>query len=73
MNASKRQNPLFYQTSSEIPLVSRAEGIYIWDEDGKRYIDGSSGAVICNIGHGDPTILAAITQQAQSTFFTYRT
>jgi adenosylmethionine-8-amino-7-oxononanoate aminotransferase len=73
MNASKRQNPLFYQTSSQIPLVSRAEGIYIWDEDGKRYIDGSSGAVICNIGHGDPTILAAITQQAQSTFFTYRT
>ncbi len=73
MNASTRQNPLFYQTSSQIPLVSRAEGIYIWDEGGKRYIDGSSGAIICNIGHGDPTILAAITKQAQSTFFTYRT
>ncbi|MBE0584901.1 MAG: aspartate aminotransferase family protein [Desulfofustis sp.] len=73
MNAATRQNPLFYQTSSQIPLVSRAEGIYIWDEDGKRYIDGSSGAIICNIGHGDQTILAAITQQAQSTFFTYRT
>lgn len=73
MNASTTQNPLFYQTSSQIPLVSHAEGIYIWDEDGKRYMDGSSGAIICNIGHGDPAILDAITQQAQSTFFTYRT
>jgi adenosylmethionine-8-amino-7-oxononanoate aminotransferase len=67
------QNPLFYQTSSVTPIVSRAEGIYIWDESGKQYIDGSSGAVISNIGHNDPKVLAAINNQAQSTFFTYRT
>jgi adenosylmethionine-8-amino-7-oxononanoate aminotransferase len=66
-------NPLFYQTNSLLPMVSHAEGIYIWDEDGKKYIDGCSGAVICNIGHGDAGILETINNQAKSVFFTYRT
>ena len=73
MKKTSCQNPLFYQTSAATPIVARAEGIYIWDESGKQYIDGSSGAVICNIGHNDPKVLEAITHQAQSAFFTYRT
>lgn len=54
-------------------MAARAEGIYIWDETGKKYIDGSSGAIICNIGHGDSKVLEAIKEQGKSTFFTYRT
>lgn len=73
MNNSAAANPLFYQTSSATPMVSRAEGIYIWDEAGKEYIDGCSGAIICNIGHGDSKVLATINEQAKSAFFTYRT
>lgn len=73
MNKDAAANPLFYQTSSAAPMVSRAEGIYIWDESGKEYIDGCSGAIICNIGHGDSRVLAAINEQAGSAFFTYRT
>ncbi|WP_136810802.1 aspartate aminotransferase family protein [Desulfosediminicola flagellatus] len=73
MNNNQTTNPLFYQTNSATPMVSRAEGIYIWDEAGKEYIDGCSGAIICNIGHGDERVLATINAQAQSTFFTYRT
>ncbi|MEE4166341.1 MAG: aminotransferase class III-fold pyridoxal phosphate-dependent enzyme [Desulfocapsaceae bacterium] len=66
-------NPLFYQTNTCTPIVSHAKGIYIWDDSGKKYIDGSSGAIICNIGHGNQSVIAAIKQQAESTFFTYRT
>lgn len=66
-------NPLFYQTNSATPMVDRAKGIYIWDESGKEYIDACSGAVICNIGHGNEQVLETITRQAKSTFFTYRT
>jgi adenosylmethionine-8-amino-7-oxononanoate aminotransferase len=73
MKKAADSNPLFYQTSSVTPIVSRTEGIYIWDESGNQYIDGSSGAVISNIGHNDPKIIAAINDQAKSTFFTYRT
>ena len=73
MNRIAAANPLFYQTSASTPIVAKAEGIYIWDEAGKKYIDGCSGAIICNIGHGDAAVLAAINEQAHSAFFTYRT
>lgn len=64
---------LYYQTSMSNPFVGRAEGVYIWDHTGKQYLDGSSGAVICNIGHGDKRILEAINKQAEQAFFSYRT
>lgn len=64
---------LYYQTSMSNPFVSKGEGVYLWDHNGKQYLDGASGAVICNIGHGDPRVLEAITEQAKQTFFCYRT
>jgi adenosylmethionine-8-amino-7-oxononanoate aminotransferase len=49
--------------------MARAEGIYIWDVDGKRYLDGSSGAMVCNIGHSNPRVLDAMRRQMdQATF-----
>jgi adenosylmethionine-8-amino-7-oxononanoate aminotransferase len=63
---------LFYQTRKKLPVIQRAEGVYMWDREGKVYIDGCSGAVISNIGHGNPRIAQAITAQAESTFFAYR-
>ena len=33
--------------------VVRGEGIYLYDRRGKQYIDGSGGALVVNIGHGD--------------------
>jgi adenosylmethionine-8-amino-7-oxononanoate aminotransferase len=64
---------LYYQASSVKEFVDRAEGIYIWDENGKRYIDGCSGAIICNLGHGDKRVLKAMQDQAEQVCFTYRT
>lgn len=63
---------LFYQTRLRRPLVDRAEGIHIWDVGGRRYIDGSSGAMVCNIGHGNPRVLAAMRQQMERAAFAYR-
>ena len=63
---------LFYQADKALPFIDRAEGIYMWDRDGKDYIDGCSGAMICNIGYGNPRVLDAVNAQAQSTFFAYR-
>ncbi|RLI53493.1 MAG: aspartate aminotransferase family protein, partial [Candidatus Thorarchaeota archaeon] len=45
----------------------------MWDGEGKEYIDACSGAVICNIGYGDRRIEKVIAEQAQGTFFAYRT
>jgi adenosylmethionine-8-amino-7-oxononanoate aminotransferase len=64
---------LFYQTRKKLPFIKKAEGIYMWDHTGKEYIDACSGAVICNIGYGNPKIANAIAEQAHETFFAYRT
>ncbi|MBT8086228.1 MAG: aminotransferase class III-fold pyridoxal phosphate-dependent enzyme, partial [Woeseia sp.] len=63
---------LFYQTSARRPRIARAEGIYAWDTDGKRYIDGCSGAMISNIGHSNPRVLAAMKRQMDKATFAYR-
>jgi taurine---2-oxoglutarate transaminase len=46
-------------------VVKYAEGIYLYDYDGKRYIDFSSGLMNVNIGHGDQRITAAVVKQMQ--------
>ena len=63
---------LFYQTDKKLNLMHHSEGIRIWDTDGKEYIDGSSGAIVCNIGYGNERITDAIVRQAKSSFFAYR-
>lgn len=69
---TREPSNLFYQTRSRRPLVGRAEGIYFWDRAGKRYIDGSSGAMVANIGHGNPRVLAAMRRQMEEATFAYR-
>jgi taurine---2-oxoglutarate transaminase len=44
--------------------ISRAEGVYFWDTDGKRYIDFSSQLMNMNIGHQHPKVVKAIQDQA---------
>src|SRR4030043_1059669 len=44
--------------------ISRAEGVYFWDNDGKRYIDFSSQLMNMNIGHQHPKVIKAIQDQA---------
>lgn len=54
------------------PTVSHGDGIYLYDDTGKKYIDGCSGAVTASIGHAIPEIIAAITDQAKKISFVYR-
>lgn len=63
---------LFYQSRLRRPLVDRAEGIYLWDQDGRRVIDGSSGAMVVNIGHGNRNVLEAMKRQMDRVTFAYR-
>src|ERR1700757_103708 len=44
--------------------VARAKGIYFWTPEGKRFIDLNSQLMSVNIGHGDPRVIEAISQQA---------
>lgn len=62
---------LFHFTRAPRPMVDRASGIYLWDVTGKRYIDGSSGAVNVNIGHGNRAVIDAMKRQMDKVSFAY--
>lgn len=48
-----------------LPVVlNRGEGVYVWDVDGKRYLDFLSGYSALNQGHGHPRIIRTLTEQA---------
>lgn len=54
------------------PTAVYGKGIYIYDDQDKQYIDGSSGAVTASIGHAVPEIIEAMIKQAQKVSFVYR-
>ncbi|HSU51273.1 MAG TPA: aminotransferase class III-fold pyridoxal phosphate-dependent enzyme, partial [Segetibacter sp.] len=45
--------------------IVQAEGIKMWDADGKEYIDLISGFSVCNIGHSNPTVIEAVKMQVE--------
>jgi taurine---2-oxoglutarate transaminase len=49
--------------------VQRAEGVYLYDYNGKRYLDFSSGLMNANIGHGDQRVTDAVVRQMQQVAF----
>lgn len=51
--------------------VARAEGAYLYDRNGKAYLDGSGGAAVSCLGHGDPHVTAAIKSQLDSVAFAH--
>jgi len=68
---------VFYRSpKTRYPIANRADGVYIFDEQGKRYLDGSGGAAVSCLGYNHPTVIAAIKAQldqvpfAHSAFFT---
>ena len=46
-------------------VIEKAEGIYFWDSEGKKYFDMSSQLVNLNVGHGNKKIIEAIKKQAE--------
>lgn len=46
-------------------LLERGEGSYVWDVDGKRYLDLAGGIAVCSLGHAHPEITEALTEQSQ--------
>ena len=59
-----------------LPVAVRGEGVYLYDSNGREYIDASGGAAVSCLGHGHPDVLQAMRAQleklayAHSSFFT---
>ena len=68
---------VFYRSPSHAyPRAARGEGVYLYDDTGKQYLDGSGGAAVTCVGYGHPDVIAAIKAQldtlayAHTAFFT---
>ena len=48
----------------------RGEGVYLWDEEGKRYLDAVAGVAVNTLGHGHPGLVKAIAEQAATLIHT---
>ena len=44
--------------------LARGEGAYVWDADGKQYLDFGAGIAVCILGHCHPAVVAAVREQA---------
>lgn len=67
-----QESHLFYQSKNQRPVLEYAQGVYMYDKNGKRYLDGSSGAMVSNIGHSNKRVLKAMQQQMDKATFGYR-
>lgn len=72
-NAASNQVFFTGRGVARFPTIDKAKGVHLWDTDGKRYFDGSSGAVVSNIGHGNEHVIAAMNAQAEKCSYVLRT
>src|SRR3954449_11725225 len=52
-----------------VPTIARGEGPYVWDTNGKRYLDGLSGLFVVQVGHGREELADAAAKQARELAF----
>ncbi|MFH1780837.1 MAG: aminotransferase class III-fold pyridoxal phosphate-dependent enzyme [Candidatus Nealsonbacteria bacterium] len=61
---SPKSNLFHRRLNYQYPLITRGKGIYLYDKTGKRYIDGTGGALVANLGHGVKEIAQAAQKLA---------
>src|SRR5689334_12565625 len=57
------------QSQWQAPTVVGGQGAHFWDKEGRDYLDMSSLAECCNLGHQHPAVVRAIAQQAERLSF----
>ncbi len=69
---SRHKDHIFHRTlKKEWSKISHGEGIYLFDTEGKRYLDACAGVHVVSIGHGVKEIAEAMAEQAEKVCFTY--
>lgn len=57
--------PNLMNTYMQLPVTfAKGEGVWLWDEAGKRYLDALAGVAVCGLGHCHPKLVKAICKQA---------
>jgi adenosylmethionine-8-amino-7-oxononanoate aminotransferase len=64
---------LYRRLNHPHPTAERGEGVYLWDEEGRRYLDASGGAAVVNIGHGVAEVVKVMSEQASQVAYVHGT
>jgi hypothetical protein len=64
---------VFSRATRDLPTAVSAEGAWITDADGTRYLDGAGGAIVVNVGHGVASVIDAIGEQLERTQYVHPT
>ncbi len=65
---------VFYRSlKKKYPVIEKGEGVFVWDTEGKRYLDGASGCLVTNIGYGVEPVGEALKNEALKTGFSHGT
>ena len=58
-------------TYAPLPVTfEKGDGVWLWDTEGKQYLDALSGIAVCGLGHAHPAVAEAICQQAKTLIHT---
>ncbi|MBI4504918.1 MAG: aminotransferase class III-fold pyridoxal phosphate-dependent enzyme, partial [Chloroflexi bacterium] len=61
-----RDHVLYRDYTKRYPTITHGQGVYLYDDTGKRYIDACGGAVVVNVGHGRGEVAEAVAAQAKA-------
>ena len=64
---------VFGRGGAALPRIARAEGVQMWDSDGRRYLDACGGAIVVGVGHGVTSIVDAAAAQAKQVAYAHGT
>ena len=63
---------VFWRNLTESPLIiDSGDGVYLYDEEGNKYLDAASGAAVCALGHGNSEIATVMKEQAEKLNYTH--
>ena len=53
-------------TYNRFPVIfEKGEGVYLYDTEGKKYLDFAAGIAVCGLGYGNPELTAAVKEQTE--------
>ncbi|HNT44819.1 MAG TPA: aminotransferase class III-fold pyridoxal phosphate-dependent enzyme, partial [Syntrophorhabdaceae bacterium] len=65
----KKATQYLANTYTRFPIVvTKGEGCWLWDVNGRRYLDFLAGIAVCNLGHAHENVVEALTAQARKLF-----
>ncbi len=58
-----------YEEGGHVPVITRGDGAYIWDDQGNKYLDGLAGLFVVQVGHGRTELAEVMAKQASELAF----